>query len=64
MTPQSVAFVQKMNHHAAVLAEMEAALCKAVEILGTEYVARAICANTWPKKSSVTKKTVAEHATA
>lgn len=44
-----------MNHHAAVLAEMEAALWKAVEILGTEFVARAVCANTWPRKVPVTQ---------
>lgn len=55
MTPQSVVFVQTMNHHAAVLAEMEAALWKAVEILGTEFVARAVCANTWPRKVPVTQ---------
>ena len=51
MTPQSAAFVQKMNHHAAVLAEMDAALWKAVEILGVAFVARAICADTWPRKA-------------
>ena len=55
MTPQSAAFVQKMNHHADVLAEMEAALWKAVEILGTEFVARAVCADTWPRKVRVTR---------
>lgn len=55
MTPQSAAFVQKMNHHAAALAEMEAALWKAVAILGAEFVARAVCADTWPRKIPATQ---------
>jgi hypothetical protein len=42
----------EMNHHAAVLAEMERALWKAVEIMGPERVARTICANTWPNKTT------------
>lgn len=45
----------KTKANPAVIAEMEAALWKAVEILGPEFVARAICADTWPRKAPVTQ---------